>query len=255
VELLSAEHVGAIAATAAGAAAATRARSVAVSRALAVVIGTAYLVEHAHFVVRGTWSLDFNLPLHLTDVVTVVSVLALWTARPLLVELTWFWALTASLQAVLTPDLGADFPELVYWTFFITHSGAVVAAVLLVVGRGIRPRPGAVGRAFGATLIVAAAAGTANLLTGGNYMWLREKPDTWSLLDVMGPWPWYIVSAAALALVLFTLLALPVAAGGRQGPRTDGRPRPPGAPARGPARRRTPQASRRPRREPPRGRS
>ena len=141
---------------------------------------------------------------------TIVSVLALWTARPLLVELTWFWGLTASLQAVLTPDLGsADFPELLYWTFFITHSGAVVAALVLVIGRGIVPRPGAVWRVFGATLAVAAAAGTANLLTGGNYMWLREKPGEASLLDVMGPWPWYIAGAAALALALFTLLDLP----------------------------------------------
>jgi hypothetical integral membrane protein (TIGR02206 family) len=198
-----------MAVTAAAAVAAARSSSVAVSRGLAVTIGGAYLIEHAYFVARGTWSLDFNLPLHLTDVVTVVAVLALWTARPLLVELTWFWALTASLQAVLTPDLGADFPELVYWTFFITHGGAVVAAVQLVIGRRIHPRPGAIGRSFGATLIVAAAAGTANLLTGGNYMWLREKPDTASLLDVMGPWPWYILSAAVLALALFTLLAAP----------------------------------------------
>jgi hypothetical integral membrane protein (TIGR02206 family) len=212
MELLSTEHVGAVVATAAAAAAAAPAARrwpAGASRGLAVVIAATYLVEHAWFVARGTWSLDFNLPLHLTDVVTVVSLLALWTAWPLFVELTWFWALTASLQAVLTPELGADFPELIYWTFFITHSGAVVAAVLLVVGRGIAPRRGAVGRAFGATLVVAAAAGTANLLTGGNYMWLRGKPDTASLLDVMGPWPWYIVSAAALALALFTLLDAP----------------------------------------------
>jgi hypothetical integral membrane protein (TIGR02206 family) len=183
---------------------------VAASRGLAVLIGATYVVEHAWFIARGTWSADFNLPLHLTDFVTIVSVLALWTAWPLLVELVWFWALTASLQAVLTPDLGGvDFPELVYWTFFITHGGAVVAAVLLVVGRGIAPRPGAVARAFAATLAVAAAAATANLLTGGNYMWLREKPDEASLLDVMGPWPWYILSAAILALILFTLLAAP----------------------------------------------
>jgi hypothetical integral membrane protein (TIGR02206 family) len=213
VDLLDSEHIGAMVATAAAVAIAVPAARrwpVHASRALAVLIGATYLVEHAWFIARGTWSLDFNLPLHLTDVVTIVSVLALWTARPLLVELTWFWGLTASLQAVLTPDLGSvDFPELLYWTFFITHSGAVVAAVLLVVGRGIAPRPGAVRRAFAATLAVAAAAGIADLLTGGNYMWLREKPEAGSLLDFMGPWPWYILSAAVLALLLFALLAAP----------------------------------------------
>ena len=213
MELLDGAHVGAVIATAAAAAVAVpaaRRRPVPVSRGLAVVIGVTYLVEHAWFVARGTWSLDFNLPLHLTDVVTVVSVLALWTASQQLVELTWFWGLTASLQAVLTPDLGsADFPDLLYWTFFITHAGAVVAALVLVVGRGIEPRPGAVGRAFAATVLVAAAAGIANVLTGGNYMWLREKPEAGSLLDLMGPWPWYILGAAALGLLLFALLAAP----------------------------------------------
>jgi hypothetical integral membrane protein (TIGR02206 family) len=185
-------------------------------RPLAVVIGGTYLVEHASFIARGDWELDFNLPLHLTDVVTIVSVLALWPRRPLLVELTWFWALTASLQAVITPDLGsAEFPELVWWTFFITHSGAVVAAVMLVVGCGIHPRAGAVKRAFVATVVVAAAAGVANLLTGGNYMWLREKPDAGSLLDFMGPWPWYILAAGVLGLVLFVLLDLPFLRGRR----------------------------------------
>jgi hypothetical integral membrane protein (TIGR02206 family) len=194
-------------ATAAAAAAAARWPA---PRPLAVLIGGTYVLEHASFVVRGDWEADFNLPLHLTDVVTIVSVVALWTRRPLLVELTWFWAMTASLQAVLTPDLGsADFPELLWWTFFITHSGAVVAAVMLVVGCGITPREGAVGRAFAATVIVAVAAAIANLLTGGNYMWLREKPEAGSLLDYLGPWPWYIAGAAAVGLALFLLLDLP----------------------------------------------
>jgi hypothetical integral membrane protein (TIGR02206 family) len=212
VELLSADHVGAVAATAAAAAVAVPAARrwpVPVSRGLAVVIGGTYLAEHATFIARGDWAVDFNLPLHLTDSVTIVSVLALWTARPLLVELTWFWALSATLQAVLTPDLGADFPEILFLTYFVTHGGAVVAALVLVVGRGVTPRAGAVRRVYVATLAVAALAATANLVTGGNFMWLREKPDTSSLLDVMGPWPWYILSVAVLALALFLLLDLP----------------------------------------------
>jgi hypothetical integral membrane protein (TIGR02206 family) len=80
---------------------------------------------------------------------------------------------------------------------------------MLVVGCGITPRSGAVRRAFAATLAVAAAAAIANVVTGGNYMWLREKPEAGSLLDFLGPWPWYIVSAAVLGLLLFSLLDAP----------------------------------------------
>ena len=58
------------------------------------------------------------------------------------------------------------------------------------------------------TLGMAAVAGTGDVLTGGNYMFLRAKPDQPSLLDEMGPWPLYIVSAAVLALILFALLKL-----------------------------------------------
>jgi hypothetical integral membrane protein (TIGR02206 family) len=180
------------------------------ARPLAVLIAATYLVEHATFVARGEWDVQRHLPLHLTDVVTIVSVLALWTRHLRLVELTYFWALTASLQALLTPNLTADTATIFVWTFFITHGGAIVATILLVAGRRIVPPAGAVGRVFGATVVVAAAAAVGDLVTGGNYWFLREKPSTASLLDVMGPWPVYIAVAGAFGLALFALLDLPL---------------------------------------------
>jgi hypothetical integral membrane protein (TIGR02206 family) len=64
-------------------------------------------------------------------------------------------------------------------------------------------------RAFGATAAVAACAALASALTGGNYMYLRERPESASLLDLLGPWPWYVAGAAAVGLALFVLLDLP----------------------------------------------
>ncbi len=217
-EQLSREHLIVLALTAASGTLAVlvsrrheTARLVVVSRALAIGILGSYVVEHLAFASRGTWTLDRNLPLHLTDAVTLVCVAALWIPHPLLIELLYFWALSASLQAVLTPDPGAGFPSIFFVTYFVTHCGAIVAACFLVFGRRLLPRRGAVWRVFGITAGFAALAALGNVVTGGNYMFLREKPDQASVLDVMGPWPAYIVSGAVLGLLMFLALAAVVA--------------------------------------------
>jgi hypothetical integral membrane protein (TIGR02206 family) len=182
-------------------------RAIAVmSGAIALVILAGWVGEQVADVVEGIWSVEYTLPLQLTDVVSLTAIVALLRPRPLLVELTYFWALTASLQATLTPDLARTFPSVFYFTYFGYHVGAIVAACLLVFGRRMYPRPGAAWRVFAATLVVAAVAAVADLVTGGNYMYLRSKPVHSSLLSVMGPWPWYIVEAAALGLVLLLVL-------------------------------------------------
>ncbi|MQA75943.1 MAG: TIGR02206 family membrane protein [Solirubrobacterales bacterium] len=182
-----------------------------VARGLAVVLIDAVLAYHLVVALRGSYALDSDLPLHLTDAVAVVAALALWTLRSLPFELTYFWGLTACLPAVLTPALGGDgdSASLLFWHYFVTHSGVVVAALFLAFGLGLTARRHAVRRVFLATAAWAALAAVGNALTGGNYMFLRERPVTASLLDYLGPWPWYIPSAALLALALFAVLDLP----------------------------------------------
>jgi hypothetical integral membrane protein (TIGR02206 family) len=214
VELWSAAHLAAIAATAlaaallaAGARRGGDAFSVPAGRALALVLVAAFAGEQLTYALRGDWSAEVNLPFQLTDAVTLVAAAALWRRVPLLVELTYFWALSASLQAVITADLGYDFPDLLYFTYFAAHAGAVAAACLLVFGARLAPRPGAVARTYAITAAFAVVAAVATVATGGNYMFLRRKPVHGSLLDLMGPWPVYIAAAAVLALVIFVALA------------------------------------------------
>jgi hypothetical integral membrane protein (TIGR02206 family) len=172
------------------------------ARVLALLVLAGWVGEYVAEVVVGTWTLSYSMPLQLTDAVSAAAIVALWTGSAPFTELLYFWTFTASLQAVLTPDLAQRFPSIFYFTYFTYHVGAVVAAAFLVFGCRMYPRRGAVWRVYAATLVFTVAAAVGDLATGGNYMYLRTKPVHSSLLSVMSPWPWYIVETAALGLVL-----------------------------------------------------
>lgn len=173
---------------------------------------------------QHTWSFSYALPLHLCDVAAFVSAAALWTRRPILVELTYFWGLAGTSNSLITPDLADHFPGYLFFQYYIAHGTIVAAALFLVFGLRITPRQGAVARVIALTLGLATIDSIANLATGGNYMFLRHAPGVHSLLDQMGPWPWYVVGAAGLALALFAALDLPFSIGRRLTTAGAGRP-------------------------------
>src|SRR5215218_8351007 len=172
VEHWSGEHVAALVATAVVAALLVAGArrwgddwAVPIGRGLAVVILGGFVCEQLTYALRGQWTAGVNLPLQLTDAVTLASVAALWrTESLLLVELVYFWALSASLQAVLTPDLGQSFPDLLFFTYFTAHSGAITAACLLVFGARRALRPHAAWRAYAITAGFAAVAAIATVV-------------------------------------------------------------------------------------------
>ncbi|HXY43941.1 MAG TPA: TIGR02206 family membrane protein [Acidimicrobiales bacterium] len=164
-----------------------------------------------------------SLPFALCDVAALVAAAALLSRQRLLVEITYFWGLAGSLQSLITPDLKLGWPSLEFVEYVVAHAAIVCAALFLVVGQGLVPRRRAVLRIWLITLAYSGFVGAVDALTGGNYMYLRHVPSEWTLLSVLGPWPWYIASAAAVALVLFTLLDLPFWKG-RRDPRASVQP-------------------------------
>ena len=110
---------------------------------------------------------------------------------------------------MFTPDLPVDFPHPRFIEFFLVHCGIVVGVMYLVFGLGMRPVRGSVWRAFGMANVYLVCAAVVNVTCGTNFGYLRAKPAKASLMDVLGPWPWYIGSLVGLALVLFGLLYAP----------------------------------------------
>ncbi len=48
-----------------------------------------------------------------------------------------------------------------------------------------------------------------NSLIGSNYMFINRKPDTPSLIDLLPPWPYYLIYLELIGFVVFLLLYLP----------------------------------------------
>ncbi len=146
-----------------------------------------------------------NLPIQLCNLTAWVAVWACWTLSPLATEVVYFLGLTGAGLALLSPDMGADWPP----RFFITHGSIVAVAIALVYGRLSPLRAGAVRRVSLITAAYLALIWPFNLWFGTNYFYIGRKPATHSLLDLMGPYPSYVFVAALVALGLFWLLWLP----------------------------------------------
>jgi UMF1 family MFS transporter len=175
---------------------------------LAVVLVANEIAIRVVLLADGDWDWATDLPLQLSDAALIAAAVTLWSPRPgLAYELTFFWSFSATLQALLTPDLNHGPGHFFFWAFFIAHSGVLVAVSYLTWSRRLTMRAGAVPRAYAATVVWSAIAAAGCIVTGGNYMFLRRPPPKGSLLDLFGPWPFYLLGAAAIAVAAFPLLA------------------------------------------------
>jgi hypothetical integral membrane protein (TIGR02206 family) len=151
-----------------------------------------------------------SVPLRLTDLATVTAAYALWSQRHWAFALTYYWGLVLSTQALISPVLYApDFPGHEFLAFFAIHLLVVWAAIYLTWGRGMRPRWRSYRIAVITTLVWAAVTFTFNRIAGTNYGFLNRKPATATLLDVLGPWPLYLLTGGVVILIVWALMTWP----------------------------------------------
>lgn len=186
--------------------------------ALAVIISVQQLLLYVWYTYAGEWSISWTLPIQLCDISIFLSVPVLITKNRYLSELLYFWGLGGATQAILTPDIGNyTFPHFLFYQFFVSHGLIVISCLFMIFVYHFRPTLKSVIRAFVITNLYAAAIIPVNALTGGNYLFLRYKPQGGSIMELLGPWPWYILWLEAVALIIFLLLYLPFAFKGAGG--------------------------------------
>ena len=185
-----------------------RTGSVVVGRVLALVLPAVTVPLQVYDVVTR-FEIGVSLPLHLCDLAWPAAAYALWTRRPWAVALTYYWGLLLTTQGIVTPSLGEAFPEVRFFAFWALHLLIVWSAVYLVWGLGLAPRWREYRFTMAVTLAWAALAYAFNLMADTNYGYLVRKPTSGSVLDLLGPWPVYVVAEIVIVAMIWALMTWP----------------------------------------------
>lgn len=160
-----------------------------------------------------------TLPLELCSISLYLCVFMLLFKSRFIFQIVYFTGIGGALQAILTPALSYPYPHFRFIEFFLAHIAIILAALYMVWVEGFRPTLKSVGITMIFLNILLVLILFINHLTGGNYMFLSHKPETASLMDFLGPYPWYIVSLETVACILFLLLYMPFAFSAARGKR------------------------------------
>jgi len=150
-----------------------------------------------------------SLPLQLCDLAWVAAIVALWTRNPFATALVYFWGLTLTVQGIVTPSLGETFPDPRYFMFWGMHFLTVWAAVYLTFGLKVPVTWRTYRFAVVTTAVWAVTVMVVNAFADTNYGYLNRKPSAATLLDVMGPWPVYVVAEVAILVGIWALMTWP----------------------------------------------
>ena len=155
------------------------------------------------------------LPLELCDASFWLTVVALLTLEEHTFDLAYYWGIAGSGMALLTPYLRTPLHTFQSFQYFTGHALLIIGVLYLIWSRQARPRPRSWWFAWWTLNVFGVVVALVDFLGGTNFMYLRQKPMSSSLFDILGPWPWYIVGADLVALVLFRLMQLPFSSRGR----------------------------------------
>jgi hypothetical integral membrane protein (TIGR02206 family) len=155
--------------------------------------------------IGGSFDVKLHLPLHLCRFANLLLPFVMLRRNEFLFQILFYWGLSGMFQAIITPDIVQDFPHFHYFRFFIGHHLMIVALMYVIIVYKMKPTIEGLKNSFFGLNLFLVIAFLANILLDANYFWIMEKPPTGSLLDYMGPWPWYILTAEFLALAHFGL--------------------------------------------------
>ncbi len=158
---------------------------------------------------NGIWDLKEHLPLHLCSIIMPLAAIVLIWRNYRWYECVLMLAAIGPVMSILTPNLDAyGFPHYRYCEFFFAHALMIAAMLWVTWCYKLMPTWRSVWNAMKILLGYAVVIFIINCCLGSNYLFINHKLPTASILDLLPPWPGYLVVASFALLIWWTLVWL-----------------------------------------------
>ena len=186
---------------------------------MAIILWVNEAAWHVWNLYLGTWNIQTMLPLHICSVLIWLSGFMLIFKSYPIYEFVYFLGISAGLQALLTPDVGIyNFPHFRFLQAFIGHGLMVTSGIYMTTVEGFRPTWKSLVKVVVVANIYMVIIFFVNRAIGSNYLMINAKPSVKSIMDVMPPWPWYLIYVEIIGIISCLLLYLPFAIKDRKKP-------------------------------------
>lgn len=163
------------------------------------------------YITTNNWSVSSSLPLELCSIASLLAGIMLLSKSRFLVEVIYFIGIGGALQAIITPELYFGFPQFRYIQFFTDHTLLIFAPLLMIWLFNFKITFKSLIKAFITINVIAAIVFVINYVLDANYMFLSAKPSSASLLDLLGAYPFYLLSLEFIVIAVFLILYVPFA--------------------------------------------
>lgn len=173
---------------------------------LAIVISLSVLSFHMYHICFESYNVKTDLPLYLCSLIALLIPIFSFYRKYWMFEVLVFWIIAGTLQGVITPDIEVGFPSFDYFRYWIVHLGLLSVIFYAIFIFEMRPRFKSVFVSFVALQVYVALIVAINFILDANYFYLKEKPQSASLLDHFGEWPYYIITTQLIIIPLFIII-------------------------------------------------
>ena len=134
-----------------------------------------FAASNIKMVIENSWHIENSLPLHLCGMSAFIAAFLLIRGSQISYEFLVYWG-AGAIHAFLTPEITNGSSLYNHIEYSISHGIIILGSVYATMRLGYTPRPGSWWKVFLYTQLTIPIIGGANYLTGGNYMYLCQKP-------------------------------------------------------------------------------